>query len=153
MTTPLTATEAVNEILEHLQAETAKDYDALLDTMTDDCFNFVAADPTSPYLGPKEVEARYRKLFAAFPDLRIEMKRIVALDLDARLAISENLLTGTHEGDLFGIPGTGKRIDLSAIVIWEFGEDNKVRGETIYYDLATLLRQIGYLTLPGRSND
>jgi steroid delta-isomerase-like uncharacterized protein len=145
--------EALNEILEHLRAETEKDYEALLASMTDDCFNFVAADPTSPYVGPQEVEARYRKLFAAFPDLRIELRRLFSLDPEARLAVSENFMSGTHDGELFGIPASGKPIELRAIVIWHFGEDYKIRGESVYYDLATLLRQIGYLSLPGPGGD
>lgn len=141
----------VSEILEHLEAETTKDYETLLDSMTDDCFNFVVADPTSPYIGPEAVEARYRKLFAAFPDLRIEMRRLITVDPENNLAVTENRMSGTHTGNLFGIEGTGKRIEVRAIVIWEFDEDKKIRGESIYYDLATILRQIGYLSLPSAS--
>ena len=143
----------VNEILEHLQAECEQDFDALMDSMTDDCFNFVVADPTSPYVGPVEVEARYRKLFAAFPDLKVEIRRLITLDVERNIAVTENRLWGTHEGELFGIPPSGKPIEIRALVQWDFGDDGKVRGETVYYDLATILRQIGYLTLPGRGGE
>jgi hypothetical protein len=39
-------------------------------------------------------------------------------------------------------------VQVETVVIWEFvGE--RIRGETVYFDLATMLRQAGALTLPG----
>jgi steroid delta-isomerase-like uncharacterized protein len=142
-----TDTEAITaEIHEHLAAENAQDLDALLAGMTDDCFNVVVPDPNPMYLGPEAVTRRYQGLWAAFPDLNVRMRRIVSIQGD--FAVSEHVLSGTHRGTLFGVPGTGKHVEVDTAVIWEL-RDGRIKGETVYFDLASMLRQIGALVLPG----
>lgn len=147
MTRPDASLEAVNEILEHLRAENAQDLDALLEGMTDDCFNAVVGDPSSPYVGPERVTTRYSNLFSAFPDIRIEIRRLVSLDVENHVAVSENFLSGTHGGTLFGVPASGNTVGVRALVIWDLGEDYKIKGETVFLDLLTMMRQVGHLKL------
>lgn len=136
-------TEAiVAEIHAHLAAENAQDLDALLDGMTDDCFNLIVADPHRLYAGPEEVARRYRELWATFPDLLVQMRRIVSVQDD--VAVSEHTLSGTHRGNLFGVPGTGRRVEVETAVVWDI-VGGRIRGETVYFDGATMLRQIGHL--------
>lgn len=132
----------IAEIHSHLVAENAQDLDALLDGMTDDCFNLVVPDPHRLYAGPEEVARRYRGLWATFPDLKVQMRRIVSVQ--ASNAVSEHTLSGTHTGSLFGVPGTGKQVEVETAVVWDI-VDGRIRGETVYFDVATMLRQIGYL--------
>ena len=139
---------AINEILEHLRAENAQDLDALLEGMTDDCYNDIVGDPNSPYVGPERVGARYKNLWASFPDMRIEVRRLITVDPDRYLAVSQNHLTGTQEGPLFGIPGTGKQVSVPAIVVWEFGEGYQLKGEHVTLDFLTMVQQVGYLEFP-----
>jgi steroid delta-isomerase-like uncharacterized protein len=131
-----------SEINAHLAAENAQDLDALLEGMTDDCFNLVVADPHGLYAGPEEVARRYRGLWATFPDLKVQMRRIVSVEENT--AVSEHRLSGTHLGSLFGVPGTGKHVEVQTVVVWDI-VDGRIRGETVYFDAATMLRQIGYL--------
>jgi steroid delta-isomerase-like uncharacterized protein len=132
----------IAEIHSHLAAENAQDLDALLDGMTDDCFNLVVPDPQRLYAGPEEVARRYRGLWATFPDLNVRMRRIVSVQ--ENIAVSEHTLSGTHLGNLFGVPGTGKHVEVETAVVWDI-VDRRIRGETVYFDGATMLRQIGYL--------
>jgi steroid delta-isomerase-like uncharacterized protein len=132
----------IAEIHSHLAAENAQDLDALLDGMTDDCFNLIVPDPHRLYAGPEEVARRYRGLWATFPDLKVQMRRIVSVQ--ASNAVSEHTLSGTHTGSLFGVPGTGKHVEVETAVVWDIA-DGRIRGETVYFDVATMLRQIGYL--------
>lgn len=132
----------VAEIHSHLAAENAQDLDALLEGMTDDCFNLVVPDPHRLYAGPVEVARRYRELWATFPDLNVQMRRIVSVQ--SNIAVSEHTLSGTHTGSLFGVPGTGKHVEVETAVVWDI-VDGRVRGETVYFDGATMLRQIGHL--------
>jgi steroid delta-isomerase-like uncharacterized protein len=134
--------EIIAEINAHLAAENAQDLDALLDGMTDDCFNLIVPDPHRLYAGPEQVARRYRELWATFPDLKVQMRRIVAVQQDT--AVSEHTLSGTHRGSLFGVPGTGKHVEVETAVVWDLVH-GRVRGETVYFDVATMLRQIGYL--------
>lgn len=132
----------IAEINAHLAAENAQDLDALLEGMTDDCFNLIVPDPHGLYAGPEEVAHRYRGLWATFPDLKVQMRRIVSVQENS--AVSEHTLSGTHIGSLFGVPGTGKHVEVQTAVIWDV-VDGRIRGETVYFDGATMLRQTGYL--------
>ena len=135
----------VAEIESHLRAESTQDLEALLAGMTQDCYNLVLCDPSPLYRGHEAVARRYRGLWTALPDLQVRLRRIVAIEGD--MAVTEHTLSGTHRGPLFGIAPTGRTLQVDTVVIWEFvGE--RVRGETVYFDLATMLRQAGALTLP-----
>lgn len=134
----------VAEIHSHLEAENAQDLDALLDGMTADCFNLVVPDPQRLYAGPEEVARRYRGLWTTFPDLKVEMRRIVSVG--ENVAVSEHMLSGTHDGALFGVPATGKHVEVETAVVWDV-VDGRIRGETVYFDVATMLRQVGFLSL------
>ena len=136
----------VREIKSHLTAESTRDLEALLAGMTEDCYNLVLCDPSPLYQGSEAVARRYRGLWTAFPDLHVRLRRLVAIDGD--LAVTEHTLSGTHRGPLFGVAPTGRPVQVETVVIWEFA-DERIRGETVYFDLATMLRQVGALALPG----
>jgi steroid delta-isomerase-like uncharacterized protein len=137
--------QVIREIEEHLAAESAQDLPALLAGMTEDCYNLVICDPVRLYAGPDAVARRYKALWAAFPDLTVRLRRV--LQVSAELAVTEHTLSGSHRGSLFGIPGTGRHVEVETVVVWEV-VDGAIKGETVYFDLATMLRQVGYLTLP-----
>ena len=132
----------IAEISAHLAAENAQDLDAILEGMTEDCFNLVVPDPHRLYAGPEEVARRYRGLWMTFPDLTVQMRRIVSVQ--GNTAVSEHTLSGTHRGSLFGVPGTGRHVEVETAVVWDL-VDGRIRGETVYFDAATMLRQVGYL--------
>lgn len=136
----------VAEIHSHLAAESTQNLEALLAGMTQDCYNLVMCDPTPLYQGPEAVAERYRGLWTAFPDLQVRLRRVVTID--GALAVTEHTLSGTQSGPLFGIAPTGRFVQVDTAVVWEFAGE-LVRGETVYIDLATMLRQVGALTLPG----
>jgi len=53
--------------------------------------------------------------------------------------------TGTHKGELMGIPATGRRGDgIHGYTVAEYRDAKAVR-EWVYWDVATLLRQIGVM--------
>jgi steroid delta-isomerase-like uncharacterized protein len=135
----------VQEIKSHLEAESTQDLSALLAGMAENCYNLVPCDPSPLYRGPDAVARRYRGLWTAFPDLQVRLRRIVAIE--GELAVTEHTLSGTHAGPLFGFAPTGRSVQVETVVIWEFAS-RLIRGETVYFDLATMLRQVGALALP-----
>jgi steroid delta-isomerase-like uncharacterized protein len=142
----MTHTEAVvREIEEHLKAESTQDLTTLLEGMTADCYNLVMCDPAPLYAGPEAVARRYTSLWAALPDLNVRLRRV--LHASSELAVSEHTLSGTHRGSLFGVQGTGRHVEVDTVVVWEL-VDGRIKGEIVYFDLATVLRQVGYLALP-----
>jgi steroid delta-isomerase-like uncharacterized protein len=136
----------VREIESHLAAESTQNLEALLAGMTEDCYNVVLCDPSPLYRGAEAVARRYRGLWTALPDLHVRLRRVVAVE--GELAVTEHTLSGTHGGPLFGIAPTGRLVRVETVVIWEFAGE-RIRGETVYFDLATVLKQVGVLALPG----
>jgi steroid delta-isomerase-like uncharacterized protein len=124
---------------EHVRAESAHDIDALIGGMTSDCFNDVVGAP-EPFIGPTQTAQRYRLHWEGFPDFTVRVRRI--LYADESCVVTENEWRGTHLGTFLGWPATGKPVRMRAIVVWHFKGD-ALWGETIFFDNASLLRQIG----------
>ena len=93
---------------------------------------------------PEAVHAHLAELTTAFPDLELVVERVHHAD-DA--VIVEGRSTGTHLGELAGLPATGRRMDVRACVVYRF-EGDRMTNETVYFDLATQMRQLGLESLP-----
>ena len=50
-------------------------------------------------------------------------------------------LNGTHGGELFGMPATGKHIEFAGVSLWEF-EAGKARRGWVFPDLASAMAQL-----------
>jgi SnoaL-like polyketide cyclase len=62
----------------------------------------------------------------AFPDLHIEL---ISLYVDGSTVLQEWRTTGTHSGELMGIPATGRRAETIGAGVDRFGEDGLVDPE------------------------
>lgn len=124
---------------EHIRAESEHDMDTLLAGMTSDCFNDVVGVPV-PFVGPARTAERYRKHWEGFPDFTVRVRRILCADENC--VVTENEWRGTHLGAFLGWPPTGKPVRMRAVVVWHFKGD-ELWGETIFFDNASLLQQIG----------
>ncbi len=51
---------------------------------------------------------------------------------------------GTHDGDFFGIPATGKKLDLSGTTLILM-EDGKIKQEQDFFDSLDMLTQLGLM--------
>jgi len=57
--------------------------------------------------------------------------------------VSRYTASGTHQGEFFGVPGSGKRIEMTGINIDRFDESGKLVEEWVEYDLLGAMRKIG----------
>ena len=100
--------------------------------------------------GEGEVARYFQETRAAFPDQRNEL---IALRHSDDAVVVEFDLKGTHLGSLRGLPPTGREFTCRMVALFLFDEDRLV-GERVYFDSATILRQLGIahdpLTLKGR---
>ncbi|PVZ70173.1 ester cyclase [Pelagibaculum spongiae] len=80
----------------------------------------------------------------AFPDIKEEALEIIG---EGNKVASRFRLSGTHLGDFYGIPGTGRKIDILGAEIFEFNEDGKVIKYFYHEDTMGLFMQIGLLPL------
>ena len=88
--------------------------------------------------GIEEFKQYVSKIRAAFPDFHNHIEEIIGEDdkVVARLTY-----TGTHQGELFGFPGTGRKINYQGIAIFQFREGKIVSGYVLG-DTESLKRQI-----------
>ena len=91
--------------------------------------------------GFREFVVMYR---TAFPDLRITVDEQFA---EAETVVTRWTATGTHEGELMGIPATGKQATTAGININRVSDGKLVEGWGLFDQLG-LLQQIGAVPVP-----
>jgi steroid delta-isomerase-like uncharacterized protein len=102
------------------------------------------------FKGADEIRAFFAEMFAAFPDLTMSVERIVA---DDSTAVVQWSAAATFTGSSFqGVRATGRRIHFRGVDVMEI-RDGLIQHNTIYYDGATLARQIGMLPAQGSRAD
>lgn len=126
-------------VREHMESENRHAFEATLATFAHPRYEIVATGDV--YDGEDEVRGYYTATRAAFPDQRNEL---VALHHADDAVIVEFDLLGTHRGPLRGVPPTGRafRCRMLALFFFEAAGDG-ITCERVYFDTATLLRQLG----------
>jgi steroid delta-isomerase-like uncharacterized protein len=110
--------------------------------------DYVCHLPGSPDLhgpeGDKQLVSLYR---TAFPDLRFASDDLIG---EEDKVVHRWTMHGTHQGDLMGIPATGKQIAVAGICIFRFAGGKIVEG-WVYGDRLGLLQQLGVIPAPGQA--
>jgi uncharacterized protein (TIGR02246 family) len=98
--------------------------------------------PTGGVLeGRPDIERIYRVWFTAFPDLIFSTEDLL-IDGDRAALLAR--VSGRHSGEFFGMPSTGRLIELSCVCIYRF-EDGLIAHERRVLDFTGLLVQLGVL--------
>lgn len=127
----------------HLAAENEHRLDETLATLHEECvFEDIPLQQT--YRGREGAGQYYQTWWQAF-DLIVQGEQRHWTTTNQMIA--EARYVGRHVGDFFGIAATGNPIDIRLAVVIGF-RDGLMSGERFYYDLASLLSQIGALRLP-----
>ena len=77
---------------------------------------------------------------AAFPDMRLEPEDVL---VDGDKVVARARMTGTHEGELLGMPATGKSVDVQLIDIIRFGDDGLAHEHWGVSDTLAMMQQLG----------
>jgi steroid delta-isomerase-like uncharacterized protein len=135
----------IGRVEEHVRHENAHDLDAVMGTFAAN--PYYDEEPWGEHhAGHGAVRRHYEQLFGAAPDLFIDIRRRHTTD---ETIIFECEISGTHEGMWRGLPPTGRRILFPICAVYDFEEGgDKLAGERIYYDRATVLNQLGVLHEP-----
>ncbi|HXU71758.1 MAG TPA: ester cyclase [Polyangia bacterium] len=134
----------IRTVEEHVRCENEHDLAGLLQSFgTDARYDDEPWD--EHHEGPDGVRGYYETLLQAVPDLHIDVRRRHVTD---ETIVLEVIITGTHLGPWRGLPGTGRRLEFPLCGIYTFDADDRLNGEKIYYDRATVLRQIGMFHEP-----
>ena len=99
-----------------------------------------------PQLSPDREGARqfisaYR---SAFPDVHAQVEDMIA---EGDKVVARVTFTGTHQGELMGIPATGNRINFSSVIITRI-EGNQNAEAWVLTDRFGMLEQLGVVAPP-----
>ena len=106
--------------------------------------DYVNRSPGSPDLprGREGVVIIVQALRGAFPDLNYQIEDVVVGD---QAVAVRTTLRGTHRGSFFGLPATGKRVEVSQMTIERFADGKIVEHHRVTDELA-LRQQLGVIT-------
>ena len=124
-------------VREHMDSENRLDFAATLATFSHPRYELMATGEV--FDGAEAVMGYYSALRTAVPDQRNEVRAIRHAD-DA--VIVEFDLFGTNTGPLRGLPPTGRAFRCPMIALFIFDAE-RIECERIYFDSATILRQLG----------
>lgn len=122
----------------HVLAENRRSIQGLLDTLCDDPVYQIMATGEE-HRGKDAVAAFYRGLFEALPDATFDL---AAAFVGEEGVVEESVLRGTHHGRWMGVEATGRKIELPLTIVFPM-KDGMILGERLYFDMTTLMRQLG----------
>jgi steroid delta-isomerase-like uncharacterized protein len=129
---------------EHVRLENRHDLEGIMTT-----FGASARYDDEPwdahYVGRDGVRAFYEDLLRAMPDLCIDVQQRHAGEA---AVVLEVIIRGRHLGAWRGLPPTGRPVQFALCGVYTFDNEDRLAGEKIYYDRATVLRQLGVFHEP-----
>jgi steroid delta-isomerase-like uncharacterized protein len=122
--------------------------DLVDELLAPDYVNHTPASPDQP-TGPEGVKGLVSMFRSAMPDLRVVIEDMIAGE-DGKVAVRYTL-EGTHEGELFGVPPTGKRLSIKSISVERVSE-GKIREHWRVTDSLDMMQQLGVVPEQGQED-
>jgi steroid delta-isomerase-like uncharacterized protein len=105
----------------------------------------IESDTIPATMTGREAGREFMKTYvSAFPDLHFQIDQMLA---SGDFVVTQYTATGTHRGDLMGIPATHRRATVRGCTVAEI-RNGKLTHDWIYWDTGTLLKQLGVLPNP-----
>ncbi len=120
----------------HIDAENAGDLDAMIASFHRPRYDVVAIGTVSE--GEEAVRELVAGLVSAFAEFHFTA---LQTHHSEHAVIVEARLTGRHRAPWAGMEPRGGRMDIRLACVFDFDDDRLVN-ETVYFDLATLQRQL-----------
>src|SRR5271165_6477511 len=107
--------------------------------------SFRRHDPGLPFevKGPEGVKKLADALRPGIPDMELPIEDLVA---EGEKVLARLRVKGTHNGELMGVPATGKTIDIAVLDLFQI-RHGKLIERWALLDNLDLLRQIGVHTI------
>lgn len=108
--------------------------------------NYVLHKPPTGFPPNREgLKAILTTMHSAFPDLKMTVEDVIA---EGDKVMQRRVYQGTHKGELFGIPATGKSVSVSQITVSRVA-DGKFVEEWAETDFLGMLQQLGAIPSMG----
>lgn len=121
------------------QAWDARDPTALANLYAVDCR--IKSPMFGVVQGRAAVLESFRKLYTAFPDWTLKIEQLI---IDGNRVAIVGSTTATHSAEFMGLPATGRKAQVSGVLVLRLGEAT-VEEELRLYDFTALLVQVGVL--------
>jgi steroid delta-isomerase-like uncharacterized protein len=145
----ITRRKAVEQTLRsYFEAMDNRDAEAMASHWREDGVEDIV--PVGVLRGHDELRDYFASLFAAMPDARTTVTRLVAGEQSC--AVEWRLEATLNGAPLMGIEPNGKHIEIRGFDLFEL-EDGELVSNTAYFDGAGLARQIGMLPADGSGAD
>jgi len=116
----------------------AGDLDGFGELVADD---FVEHDATAGFTPTKQgVLELFHMYRAAFPDLQLHAEEVLVSD---NKTVTRARATGTHQGELMGLPPTGRSADVNFIDIHQYDNDGLMSAHWGVVDMLSMMQQLG----------
>jgi steroid delta-isomerase-like uncharacterized protein len=94
--------------------------------------------------GPEGIKAIVKMFRAGMPDLRVIIEDLIA---EGDKVAMRYRIEGTHEGELFGVPPTGRRVSIESVTV-ERVSGGKIREHWRVTDTLDMMQQLGAIPAP-----
>ena len=118
----------------------------VIDELIADDFVTTVVGAPEQIRGPEGFRAFAAMYRTAFPDLRITVDEQIA---EGETVVTRWTATGTHDGELMGIPATGKQATTAGVNINRISGGKLVEGWGLFDQLG-LFQQLGAVPAPTR---
>ncbi len=109
--------------------------------------DFVFHNASSTIQGFEAYKQFLLRYGSAFPDGSLTIEDMIA---EGDRVVFRQMFRGTHQGDMMGIPPTGKQITVSSIAISRIANGKIVEGWVNNDDLG-MMQQLGVAPMPGQA--
>ena len=131
--------EEMDALIErHIQAEMAKDLDGAVAVYTDDIEHDDVGMPGGPLVGKEAARRLYEQLTQG---LEVEEMSPVRRYHGQDVCVTEHLVCGPAVGNVLGMPGRGRLVQLRLLHVFEF-RDGLISRENTWTDFAALAQQL-----------
>jgi steroid delta-isomerase-like uncharacterized protein len=100
---------------------------------------FHAPVSPDPFIGPQGYMKILGMMRSGFPDIQWTLEEMVA---ENDTVAARFIMRGTHQATFFGVPASGKKVQVQAVNFYRFS-NGKIVEERGQPDLLALLQQIG----------
>ena len=106
------------------------------DIVAADYYNHDAPDPN---IGSEGIKAAVTMFKKAFPDAQLKIAFQLA---EGDKVVTRYTWSGTHQGDYYGIPATGKQVNWTSTATFRIA-GGKIRETWLNYDRLGMMQQLG----------
>jgi steroid delta-isomerase-like uncharacterized protein len=140
------STEANKAIIRRYIEQLNGRNDAVIDELVDEdvivsTLHALSGDASGPSVGRDVGRQGYRRNITAFPDYQVTVEQLIA---EGDFVVMYWTHRGTHSGDFWGVPATGRAIRGAAISIYRI-LDGTIAEMQALWDQAEIWQQFGLI--------